>query len=264
MKQLKPERKGADFYALHCTMYPEEKLVDYVLNRLTFAEGLNIELHLKSCEACSVMVSEWAELLETDVATANRDSTNLHYAAERYKPSACIRRRLMYAAYLHSFRQRFRIHKHVVLRLVTGTLLIALIAGLFTLKGSNGQSVGAFEYTVNQRIANMQGKGTERYAIQPAEPFFGSGSVWLKRDSGEMLIVVNGLHVLEETDYQVWLQEDDQVSSVGFMLVQGPSGKSYYYGFGAEKAKRVVVSMEPKGGSRSPTGIEAVLVNMGP
>lgn len=264
MKALKSERKGADFDALHCTMYPEEKLVDYVLNRLTFAERLNIELHLKSCEACATMTSAWAELLEADVATANRESTNLHSAVDRYEPSSRVRRRLMYAAYLHSLRHRLRIHKQVVLRLVTGTLLIMLIAGLFTLKESDGQSAGAFDHTVNQRIADMQGKGTERYAIQPAEPFFGSGSVWLRRDSGEMLIVVNGLHVLEETDYQVWLQEDDQVSSVGFMLVQGPTGKSYYYGFGAEKAKRVVVSMEPKGGSMRPTGIEAVLVNMGP
>ena len=114
------------------------------------------------------------------------------------------------------------------------------------MKGNEGQTHAAFEHAVSQRIADMQSEDTERYVIQPIEPFW-RGLVWLKRGSGEMLIVVNGLHSLEEKDYQVWLQDEDRLSSAGFMLVQGPQGKSYYYGYGAEKAKRIVVSMEPKG-----------------
>lgn len=155
----------------------------------------------------------------------------------------------MRAAYIRSFRSKVRIRKHAAFQAISGALLILLIAGLFTLKGNDVQTQAAFEHTVSQRIADMQSDDTERYVIQPVEPFYGSGSVWLKRGSGEMLIVVNGLHSLQETDYQVWLQDEERLSSAGFMLVQGPQGKSYYYGVGAENAKRIVVSMEPKGGA---------------
>ena len=88
------------------------------------------------------------------------------------------------------------------------------------MKGNEGQTHAAFEHAVSQRIADMQSEDTERYVIQPIEPFYGGGLVWLKRGSGEMLIVVNGLHSLEEKDYQVWLQDEDRLSSAGFMLVQ--------------------------------------------
>lgn len=281
-----------------CTAYPEEKLVDYVMKRLPYAESRNLELHLKECEACSGTAEEWADLMgaenlampfhESDVfgqelfrsrdmdgeqlgstqpagtEPAIRGAVQDQAPDDGPMPPDRLRHRLMRAAYIRSFRSKVRIRKHAALQAISGALIILLIAGLFTLKGNDVQTQAAFEHTVSQRIADMQSDDTERYVIQPVEPFYGSGSVWLKRGSGEMLIVVNGLHSLQEKDYQVWLQDEERLSSVGFMLVQGPQGQSYYYGFGAENAKRIVVSMEPKGGSRSPTGPEAVLVNMGP
>ncbi|GIO98069.1 hypothetical protein J14TS5_31550 [Paenibacillus lautus] len=290
------ERFGQDNF--DCPLYLEEKLVDYIMKRLPYVESMNIERHLKDCEICSGTAAEWAKLMgavdlampsyhtdETEsqlersvdygnplvrpiqsagAGTAIRESTNKNKSSDEHLPPKRVRSRLMRAAYIRSLQGRLRIKKDVVLQALSGALLILLIAGLFNLKGNEGQTHAAFEHTVSQRIADMQSEDTERYVIQPVEPFYGNGSVWLKRRSGEMLIVVNGLHSLEEKDYQVWLQDEDRLSSAGFMLVQDPQGKSYYYGFGAEKAKRIVVSMEPKGGSRRPTGPEAVLVNMGP
>lgn len=264
MKPLKPDLEWTAQDETCCLVYPEEKLVDYVMNGLTSTERVNLELHLEVCDICSVRVTEWTKVLEPDARMDDQESTTYFHASEDCKPSKRVRRRLMCAAYARSFQSRFQVSKPVVLRTLVGVMFIGLIVGLMSLQEPDRQTVGAFEHTLNQRIADMQGEGTERYAIQPLEPFFGSGSVWIKRQSGEMLIVVNGLHALEETDYQVWLQEEDLLSSAGLMHVQELLGKSYYYGFGAENAKRIVVSMEPKGGSRRPTGIEAVLVNMEP
>lgn len=298
---MKHSKQDHEFLAqdnVDCSLYPEEKLVDYVMKRLPYAESMNIERHLKECEICSGTAAEWAKLMgavdlvmpsypvdehesqldrgcdhgeplvrSTQPAGAGMafgESTNKNKFSDDPMPQSRVRSRLMRAAYIRSIQGRLRIKKHVVLQALSGALLILLIAGLFIMKGNEGQTHAAFEHAVSQRIADMQSEDTERYVIQPIEPFYGSGSVWLKRGSGEMLIVVNGLHSLEEKDYQVWLQDEDRLSSAGFMLVQGPQGKSYYYGYGAEKAKRIVVSMEPKGGSRRPTGPEAVLVNMGP
>ena len=175
------------------------------------------------------------------------ESTNKNKFSDEPMPQSRVRKEA-HACGLYTVNQgRLRIKKHVVLQALSGAPLILLIAGLFIMKGNEGQTHAAFEHAVSQRIADMQSEDTERYVIQPIEPFYGGGLVWLKRGSGEMLIVVNGLHSLEEKDYQVWLQDEDRLSSAGFMLVQGPQGKSYYYGYGAEKAKRIVVSMEPKG-----------------
>jgi len=267
-----------DDAVVSCPLYPEEKLADYAMNRLSEADRCAVERHLQHCEACARTAAEWQAILGEAVGFGDsplqearegeihggvdaEPAFSAGQASERPEPepSQRLRKRLMRAAYARSLRKRAAAHRRYALQAIAGAALLVLFAGLFAWKGAAGKEE-TFDHAVNQRIAHMQSADTERYAIQPVEPFYGSGSVWLKRGSGEMLIVVNGLYSLKEKDYQVWLQDEDELSSAGFMLVQGTQGRSYYYGFGAKKAKRIVVSMEPKGGSLRPTGPEAVLV----
>ncbi|CAM3390311.1 MULTISPECIES: anti-sigma factor domain-containing protein [Paenibacillus] len=270
-----------DDAVVSCPLYPEEKLADYAMNRLSEADRSAVERHLRHCEACARTAAEWQAILGEAggfsgglVQEASEGEIPGGFDAEpafstgkasdrtepKPEPSQRLRKRLMRAAYARSLRKRAAANRRYALQAIAGAALLALFVGLFASKGAAGKEE-TFDHAVNQRIAHMQSADTERYAIQPVEPFYGSGSVWLKRGSGEMLIVVNGLYSLKEKDYQVWLQDEDQLSSAGFMLVQGTQGRSYYYGFGAKKAKRIVVSMEPKGGSLRPTGPEAVLVD---
>lgn len=273
-----------DDAAVSCPLYPEEKLADYAMNRLSDADRSAVERHLQHCEACARTAAEWQAILgeaggfgeslvqevpqrdlpggiDAEPAFGSGQACDRPEPMPEPEPSKRVRKRLMRAAYARSLRKRAAANRRYALQAIAGAALLALFVGLFASKGAAGKEE-TFDHAVNQRIAHMQSADTERYVIQPVEPFYGSGSVWLKRGSGEMLIVVNGLYSLKEKDYQVWLQDEDQLSSAGFMLVQGTQGRSYYYGFGAKKAKRIVVSMEPKGGSLRPTGPEAVLVDI--
>lgn len=298
MKHVKSDLEYLAEQQPGCPLYPEEKLVDYAMNRLSRLESVLLERHLNECARCAGAAAEWMTLLGGSVVdtandvlfdgASNREAESNKGSAENYvyrdrapiyeawedragypntpagqEPSPRLRRKLMHAAYLRAIVSRIRVKPYVVWQVLAGGLLIMLVIGLFSLKNGLGQEEATIEHTVNQRIAHMQSEDTERYVIQPIEPFYGSGSVWLKRASGEMLIVVNGLHSLEEKDYQVWLQNGGQLSSAGFMLVPGTQARGYYYGYVTKDAERIVVSMEPKGGSLKPTGPEAVLVDMG-
>ena len=76
-------------------------------------------------------------------------------------------------------------------------------------------------------------------------------------------MVLEGLYSLAGRDYQVWLGEQEHLQSGGILSVNDRDGRSYYYGGGAAEAVRIVISMEPKGGSSRPTGPEAVRLNIG-
>lgn len=300
---MKHSKSGLEYLAEQypgCPLYPEEKLVDYAMGRLSALESHHLERHLATCARCAGTVVEWQNLLGAEagaithdmplgtaatsqegvmvrdgdehavyddipsVAEWNLTSDAYPGVTAAHEPSARLRSKLMRAAYKRAIVRRIKSRPwpFIASQALAGALLVMLVIGLFSFKNDLGQQEATFEHTVNQRIAHMQSEDTERYVIQPVGPFYGSGSVWLKRASGEMLIVVKGLHSLEEKDYQVWLQNGNQLSSAGFMLVPGPQGRSYYYGVVTGDAERIVVSMEPKGGSLRPTGPEAVLVEM--
>ncbi|MUG45361.1 anti-sigma factor [Paenibacillus woosongensis] len=274
-------------YPLHdraepCGLFAEEQLADFAMGRLPDGEKARMEEHRRQCRSCDAMIHEWTGLLGqaaigigpvlNDSEGGGEPSANrqafLHPNASMYslrQPPRRLRRRLTLSFRLRSFRRKWAADRsRYTFGAIGGLAMILLLGGLFALRPQNwpGEQQSRIERDISHQIHLIQSADTERYAIEPHPPYYGEGTVWLKRKSGEMLIVVDGLHSVVEKDYQIWLQMEDEASSPGILPVQHPQGKTYYHGYGAEEAERLIISLEPKGGSRVQTGPEAVWVEM--
>ncbi|AZK46618.1 anti-sigma factor [Paenibacillus lentus] len=257
-----------------CTLFAEEKLVDFAMGQLPDEEQATIQEHQRQCLACDAMIREWKELLNQGAVGSGEDNPEnaVHPYMQREpqsslslpQPPRRLRRQLLLTFWLRSLGARWTAarSRYIFGSLGGLTVLILLCGLLYRPQIWSDEDQSRIERDISHQIHLIQSAETERYPIKPHPPYYGEGMVWLKRESGEMLIVVDGFHSLVEKDYQIWLQMDNESSSPGILPVKHPEGKSYYHGYGAAEAERLIISLEPKGGSRVQTGPEAVFVEM--
>lgn len=273
-----PDAKGREAGA--CQLMAEEKLVDYVMGHLADAEKERIAGHLGDCPTCNRTVREWMEMLPSPpIPRTSPLSVGLQEMGTEKSgclepgirgqqghgvyPGQRLRRKLMFKASIRFARLKLKSHRKRIAGGLAAAFALVLVLGLFGLPESGTKQAPTMEKIIHDRIADLQQyPGTEKFMIQPLNRLYDSGSVWIRRESGEMLIVVDGLNTLAEQDYRVWLQDEKRLELAGILIVNDRKGPSYYYGYGAGKTNKIVVSMEPKGGGRIPTRPEAVLVEM--
>lgn len=178
-------------------------------------------------------------------------------------PSARLGRKMRLMARLRSLEKGFvRRRRYLVPAAAAAVVAGCVVAGLFSFKHREMPSADAIDQAFTSKIAVMQSANYDQYRIPPLPPLHGSGGVWIDRDSGEMLIVIEGLQPPEEKAYQVWLQHEQRSVSMGMLMTGKAEGKGYYYGYGTMDPDQIVISLEPKGGSRVPTGPEALRVSV--
>ncbi|WP_157274305.1 anti-sigma factor domain-containing protein [Paenibacillus fonticola] len=259
-----------------CGLITEEQLVDFAMGQMAPEDQARVQQHRSQCPACDAMICDWSELLgqaaigtglvDTASMSASHPQQEAHPKAPSLpQPPRRLRLRLMVSFKLRSLRNKLAANRsRYMYGALGGITVIMLVCSLFALRshGWPGGEQSRLERDISHQIHLIQSADTEQYTITPHPPYYGEGIVWLKRESGEMLIVVDGLRSVVEKDYQIWLQMDDEASSPGILPVRHPEGKSYYHGYGFGEAERLVISLEPKGGSRVQTGPEAVWVEM--
>ncbi|MET3549141.1 hypothetical protein ABID47_005778 [Paenibacillus favisporus] len=178
-------------------------------------------------------------------------------------PSASLGRKMRLLARLRSLEKGFvRRRRYLVPAAAAAVVAGCVVAGLFSFKHREMPSADSIDQAFTSKIAVMQSANYDQYRIPPLPPLHGSGGVWIDRDSGEMLIVIEGLQPPEEKAYQVWLQHEQRSVSMGMLMTGKAEGKGYYYGYGTMDPDQIVISLEPKGGSRVPTGPEALRVSV--
>lgn len=178
-------------------------------------------------------------------------------------PSARLGRKMRLLARLRSLEKGFvRRRRYLVPAAAAAVVAGCVVAGLFSFKHREMPSADSIDQAFTSKIAVMQSANYDQYRIPPLPPLHGSGGVWIDRDSGEMLIVIEGLQPPEEKAYQVWLQHEQRSVSMGMLMTGMAEGKGYYYGYGTMDPDQIVISLEPKGGSRVPTGSEALRVSV--
>lgn len=268
MPSLKPEN-GMNPDTESCPKLPEEKLVDYLMHKLDPSEEWRVALHAARCTYCNDRLQEWAIVMQLPEmeALCKQESasgeTMKQGRPDEYltNPPIRLRQKLQWRFSLRSAGIRFTKKWRIVFPVsAAAVVMICLVAGLFTLRKT--PYAESIDRDVSSKIAVMQAAGYEQYPITPLPPVHGSGGVWLNRDSGEFLIVVDGLNPPDQKDYQVWIQHEQQSVSSGMLLTQTRQGQGYYYGFGIIDPDQLVISLEPKGGSRVPTGPEALRISL--
>lgn len=85
-----------------------------------------------------------------------------------------------------------------------------------------------------------------------------TADVWYNRLSGEILLVVNGLSPLPDSEYRAWFVSPGQMENAGILQVAARKGELYYRSQNRREMKALWITIEPAGGISYPSG-QAIL-----
>src|SRR5690606_34914209 len=73
-------------------------------------------------------------------------------------------------------------------------------------------------------VTVLRAADTQQYRIMPATGGQSGGYVWLSGDVSEALLLLEGLPLLEQADYQAWAVSGERQDSLGLLKLTGSRG----------------------------------------
>jgi anti-sigma-K factor RskA len=216
----------------------EDDLAAYLLDALTIEEAREMQLHIEVCPRCQ----ERARWLQGSVEM-------LPTTVEQLEPPPELRERLMQtvraeAAEAHApvadrgratrARRGWLDWLRAVPRpaLALGATLVAIAGGV-----------------IGYALGNDGGSNTA--TVQAQAP--AGATATLERDGDRGILRVAGLAQRKDRIYEVWIQRGKEVRPAGLFQVDRTGRGAAAIPAGLDGADRVMVSLEPAGGSEQPT-----------
>ncbi len=94
---------------------------------------------------------------------------------------------------------------------------------------------------------------TDLYELNPETNDHLKGYAWVNNRTEELYLFVDGLIPIKNKDYQAWVKTNNGLHDAGILQLLDRSGQLYLKNKPIDDAEYIIVSIEPKGGSRSPT-----------
>jgi len=235
--------------------YVEQDWTEYVLGGWDSGRRAAMERHRRSCSSCASAYAEWRMLLADEPA-----------ASEAMYPSERTRRSLLRAVKRRYWRAKlFQSPVRIGLAAgVCGLLLFGMWMRTTIDPADPGQPVDSFVSSqAPDAVTVMQAADTQQYRVMPATGGQSGGYVWLSGDVSEALLLLEGLPMLDQADYQAWAVSGGRLDSLGLLKLTGSRGHLHVRSPLLRGADTISLSSEPKGGSASPTSEQTVLVLIG-
>ncbi len=236
----------------------EERLVDFVLGKLSAEAEATFRRHLQACPECREKHKEWRRLLAD--------------GPEVPEPSPRLKHRIIstFAKQRPAYSLLQRLRKHVSGRKTAFAILgsVCLLLSVFLYQGGVNESNDSHqpwtthEETIRRQTSVVYDPRTVQLNITPVSMQNIEGRVWVNDVTHEMLMKVEGLIPLMNNDYQVWLIRSNDHLNGG--VLREENGKAYLYLSGVQPRsfEHIRVSIEPKGGSVAPTGPDTFFVRL--
>jgi Uncharacterized protein conserved in bacteria len=248
-----------------CTLgFSEEQWIDWLLGKQAADSYCEMAKHLNTCSACKEMVAVWQPILAPEAATEGAG-----LAADNRLPSDQIRQSL-----------RAHVKRHAVIRqlrhgwtsrskwaaaLVSAVIVIVCAASLY---GSVRQPADQRNHYVAahepEALDFINAPETASYKVHPYNNELGEGYIWFNGDSGEMLVLLDGMIPTRDYDIQAWALEGGSRVNLGLLEQSERKHAHLYVKAGAlANASQLALTIEPSGGSDKPTSPDAFLFRMG-
>ncbi len=216
-----------------------EEVAAYAIGALEPEESAELERHLAGCEEC-----------RRDLRWLAPAVTSLGESAARLEPPASLRSALMETVEAEAGRpqpaagaERRRRFGGLWLRPAMGLAAVALIVAVGLIAYDAG---GGGARTVTSRSAPGS-------AVQAT----------LKRTGDSGMLELTGLRQLPASEvYQAWVQRDGRMRPSSLFAPQGNGTASAGIPRHLDGAQRVLVTVEPRGGSAQPTSAPLVAVGV--
>lgn len=228
-------------------IWREEEIADLILGKLAEEKRVHLQRHLADCERCAALLRDWSAML------GPAESLPL--------PSPTLKRRLMRRIAFERWRSSITNRLRAGYLMTRAAVLLLCLAGLFALQRDSGSPADLPKAAGIQDVTMVMDPHTVLHVV-PVVHSNVKSYVWVNDTSNEMLILTEGLVPSEEVDYQVWFITQDRRSHVGLLHWQNGMAHLYFQGRELGQAENIAVSIEPKGGSYTPTGPDTIFVNL--
>lgn len=247
----------------------EEKLIDLLLSKLPAHQEEQAKQHLVHCAYCQARAKEWQQL----VRDASADRLSWRYTAPKLK-------KRLKEKILPSGHDKVLVGKPAIMLLSVSLLLcFTLLAGLWPLTETPFKEETMNEATlppvrsvqavtpdtrflINPQTVHYRIQHTITMPIDDAIPPVHQvhGHLWVAPRGQQIFMMLEGLQPLPENDYQVWVITREMASSAGLFNLFDSNAVLYWRNDQPADIEMIRISIEPKGGSFSPSGPEALLI----
>ncbi|SES68913.1 Putative zinc-finger [Oceanobacillus limi] len=231
----------------------EEVMIDYALGKVSHEQQASIRKHLFSCEKCNKAVQYWEQLL-TDQQIEAVPQTLEH--------------RLTQSIQEIETKKQVKRPKKPVIALTCFAALLTLSFGLHQFFSNETNPIIEQQFYTAQheevpKSSFMENPDTNRLDIVPATIDENIESdIWLNEETNEMVLYVDGLQPLQAQDYQLWINYHDDNWYGELLQLRDGVAYVYYQANDIANLKLLKVSIEPQGGSKTPTGPETLYLNL--
>lgn len=251
--------------------YAEEDIVDLLMNRKPAAEALELRRHLAGCAVCRAMAEEWAKLLgevnDAELPDAGMTDGRADLA-ESPMPSDAVRLRLARHVRRAAVRMRMtdamRNHGRAWSAAACAVLLFVSLAGLIrTAREPEAQRTEYVAEHEPRAIVLMNNPQTASLRVHPAGDELGDGFIWFNGASREVLVLLEGLLPSDDLDVRAWAENERGRENLGVLRhEEADRAHLYVRGHSLDRARHIVLTVEPSGGSASPTAPDALVFRL--
>jgi anti-sigma-K factor RskA len=229
--------------------WKEEEMIDFVFGNLTESKSRQLQLHLKACSSCQEKMKSWKETVTYEQNTA--------------PPSRLLKKRIDKSINTLTQPKKKKFPKKSTLTIVSCAAIILMVIGLFQFHSKESERYLVQQNEDIQKNKMINDPKTAQFNVMPVSNVNQiNGNVWVNDVTNEMLMKVDGLTSLDEKDYQIWTDQSNSHVHEELLQIRDESVQLYYKGSSVNRITFIRVSIEPKGGSQSPTGPETFIVNL--
>lgn len=225
-----------------------EEIIDLILGELPPAKSERLQLHLAACAHCRKQHEKWEAILPEPGSVLPLPSHQVRTSLQ----TAQTKRRL-----------RERILRSGSWRAGAASLIILLLLAVAWVKpwdNAHRRSLTAADDI--EGLSLMSDPQAVVYSVGRPIQYQVSGFVWFNGSSNRMLIVLEGIVPSSERVYQAWTVSRNEYSNIG--VLKHTKGRSHLYveGKQLEQADNIMVSIEPIGGSLTPSMPEMFVISL--
>lgn len=233
------------------------------------AEAEQLGRHAAACAARRAFAAEGSPLLgaAAEPRSGRAETQGPLSDASAALPSASVRRSLLARVRLIGLRRRLRDllrRKRRWLYGATASLLLGL--AIFSLMRTAAAPEEQRSHYVAERLpeaAYMMGDpATASFRAEPANRSLGEGFIWYNIASGEAVVLLEGFMPSEGYVVQAWAVRGSARANLGLMRQNVDRAHLYIRDRSLSQADNISLTIEPSGGSDSPTSPEALIFRL--
>ncbi|GAA0326171.1 hypothetical protein GCM10008967_15910 [Bacillus carboniphilus] len=228
-----------------CNHWSDEQMIDYILDNHDPFTNESINHSIKECPLCQNQYHQWISILPTK--------------EETLQPSEKLKQRILKSFTSLIKRKRRKVNfPMVAFRTASIATAAFILVIVFWMKDTASLPMS---HPSDEPIFVMN-NDTSIYELVPHVNHNMKGYAWINERTKELYLFVDGLVPIHDKDYQAWVKTSNQIHDAGVLQLMGESGQLYIKSDPINHAEYIILSIEPKGGSKSPSEKDSWLIKL--